>query len=207
MNEQLKTPQQQDVSSDDENTENIESSKPNFMERLSEDFKTLDLEEKFEFDAPIFSQMLSDYERSIDRANNEKMRRLVEDNRSKSVKWTDQTQSDSDDDDYADYDDDDDVSDESDKENRSSVIRITHTKVSEELERNRKVSRDKGEIETPADIYSVFYRPKSILKNAASLESEIRAQDDDYLSKSEQQPQQHTSDTFKFERQKVETYF
>jgi hypothetical protein len=86
---------------------------------------------------------------------------------------------DRDDDDEVDYtDSDDDYEDEEDDSSvkvstdakttkAPAVIKIKHTKseMLDELERRHRLSRERPALDNPGDIYNMFYKPKSILKN------------------------------------------
>ena len=209
----------------------------NFMHNLENDIKHLDLGEKFESLAPpittpsaqTFEDMLKEYEKNIDRKNNETMEQLFKTRRDsdlksvKSVKWSDEHLDEDKGDESYDEDDEEDYDLELDKENKenqdevnvsaeSKVIKITHT-TSEKIEetlRNLKVSRVKPELNSPSDIYTVFYKPKSILKpsitsqlddNANNLYSEVDCETQKETSKSEIK----NAEFEKFEPQKVKT--
>jgi hypothetical protein len=87
-----------------------------------------------------------------------------------------------DDDDY-DYDEDEDEEFYEENDNESikiknndqvctKVINIKHTKSIEldDKQRNQKVSRDKPSLDTPGDIWSMYHKPKSILKSKNNFE-------------------------------------
>jgi prefoldin subunit 5 len=56
---------------------------------------------------------------------------------------------------------------DSSKTRNPIVIKIKHTQSEElcDLERRRNFSRDKPQLDNPGDIYNMFYKPKSILRN------------------------------------------
>jgi hypothetical protein len=211
------------------------TSTSNFMHNLENDIKRLDLGEKFESLAPpittpsaqTFQDMLKEYEKNIDRKNNEMMEQLFKERRDsdlksvKSVKWSDEHLDEEKGDESYDEDNEDEYDLELDEENKenqdevnvsaeSKVIKITHTtneKIEEKL-RNLKVSRVKPELNSPGDIYTVFYKPKSILKpsmtsqiddNANNIHSEVDRDKKEETIKSEIK----NAEFEKFEPQKV----
>lgn len=232
----------EDEDEDEENNLKIDesyveetTSTSNFMHNLENDIKHLDLGEKFESLAPpittpsaqTFEDMLKEYEKNIDRKNNEMMEQMFKTRRDsdlksvKSVKWSDEHLDE--DKGNESYDEDDEEEndldlDEENKENQDEVnvpaesktIKITHTtseKIEEKL-RNLKVSRVKPELNSPGDIYTVFYKPKSILKpsmtsqlddNGNNLHSEVDRETQKETSKSEIK----NAEFEKFEPQKV----
>ena len=62
----------------------------------------------------------------------------------------------------------------------TNIIRITHTKEEElsEKERQLRISRAKQELNSPGDIYTLFHKPKSILKVGSSSSSNISLNSD-----------------------------
>jgi hypothetical protein len=149
-------------------------------------------------------EMFAEYEKNIDRENNqmieEKLKTRVQVIKSerKSVKFAENVedkenfgtirneygydQREQEEDEESDYDEDSEDSDDYEEEldeltiRTPHTIRIKHTKSFEldEKENNLKLSREKPSINTPADIYSCFYKPKSILKATSSSEMNIQ---------------------------------
>ena len=146
----------------------------------------------------MFDDMLKEYDKNIDRKNNESISKEIEkklkhssdsQKSKKSVKWSDENlnkiaeiervEYDSDDydeeqdedDDYEEYDTDEEQAEENVKvESAPITLYIKHTKTAEleEIDRKLKISREKPEINSPGDIYAHFYKPKSILKSSST---------------------------------------
>ena len=108
-------------------------------------------------------------------------------------------------------DDADEVSDYEDLDEEAqvctNVIKIKHTKNYELDEKDRisKISRDKPILDTPGDIYNVYYKPKSILKSKMT-----NIQDTQLGNKVFNEPERFEANesstkenNFKFEPQKV----
>lgn len=134
-----------------------------------------------------FDKLVQEYDKTIDRRNNEEMSKKLtkvaneKKERNRRVKWQDKSENirvvDSDDDDYSqdddDYYDSDDDYDDTREAPEPIVIKIKHTNTEKlaEIERNLAVSRDRPELNSPGDIYSYFFKPKSILKKTNSSDS------------------------------------
>lgn len=163
--------------------------------------------------AQTFEEMLKEYEQSIDRDNNKYMQDLLkssydskfmEGETKKRVKWSDQAEKEEEEEEEWDEEDENsddyEYSDEEEKESekvepyKPTIIHIKHTKseLLDEIDRNRKVSREKPELDSPGDIFSVFYKPKSILKatshehlNKAELEMNVEEKQPEMAQKDE----------------------
>ena len=100
------------------------------------------------------------------------------------------------------------MSDESDRgtindETCSVVINFKHTKTSKDLDRNLMISRDKPCLNSPGDVYKMFYKPKSILKTQTnSIISENQEIDDD-SEKITEKSLEGKENLLKFEPEKV----
>jgi hypothetical protein len=198
INASLKTNNPTQKDSDDDDTDQSDDEEPGALKidesGLEDDLKSLRLQDtddqrapstaQFEADSlrnQAFDDMLKEYEKNIDRKNNEvvaesfKIKDTNVKKETKSVKWSDAIEDNESDEDDCDDDDDEDDDDlnaanSDDKENvkpSTKIIKINHTTNSliEEKIRNRKVSIDKADENlTPGDIFNVFYKPKSILK-------------------------------------------
>jgi len=113
----------------------------------------------------------------------------------------------------SDYDDVDDYEDSDDYEGAPEVsnirapytIRIEHTKSTQldEKEHNLKVSREKPAINSPADIYSCFYKPKSILKPNISSDMKIQFKGEEQIETLTEKTEPKNAENEKFEPLKV----
>lgn len=184
---------EEEEENEEEENEESERKEVTFMEQLERDIEKMDLEEKFEVgeEETKLKEMMKDYEVNINRKNNELVEKAlkeklqsskssvsIENGGKKRVKWSDDTQESEENEEEESYDEDEEEYDEDDEEfteeeeiaeTKSVVIHIKHTKndLLDNKERNRRLSRDKPEIDSPADIYTVFNKPKSILKKTS----------------------------------------
>ena len=143
----------------------------NFMQKLEEDIKNLDNGEKFVEDESL-RDLIKEYDQKIDRENNLRIEKALK----KQVKWldVDQPKNELDQVHENDYSESETQSEEEDdviQDQEPIRIEVKHTKneAIEYQDRKLKLSRDKPEINSPADIFKVFYKPKSILKNTGSV--------------------------------------
>lgn len=141
----------------------------NFMQKLEEDIKNLDNGEKFVEDKNLID-LIKEYDQKIDRENNLRIEKALK----KQVKWSDvdQKKNQYEETQENEYSESEIESDEEEitQDHEPIRIEIKHT-INEAIEyqdRKLKFSRDKPEINSPADIFKVFYKPKSILKNTCS---------------------------------------
>lgn len=145
----------------------------NFMQKLEEDIKNLDVGEKFEEEN--LRELMREYDEKIDRENNSKIEKKLK----KQVKWSDIDQEKIQveimkGDEEENFSETETETEEDLDENIGPIrIEIKHTKCEliDQLDRKLKFSRDKAEINSPADIYNLFNKPKSILKNSGSFNS------------------------------------
>ncbi|CAF1001401.1 unnamed protein product [Brachionus calyciflorus] len=184
----LYKPKENKIEKVEENTEEEEeedvvqivNNGPNFMSQLEEDIKNLDLGEKFDEDDEQLRNLMSEYDKGINRENNKQ----IEKDLKKQVKWSNVEESQAKKVENSQYDEDDFEYSESDEEEEEEEddeiaeeyvkvepikIQIKHTanEFIEEQDRRLRLSREKPEINSPADIYSVFNKPKSILKKTS----------------------------------------
>jgi hypothetical protein len=181
----------------------------------------------------MFDEMLKEYDKNIDRKNNELISKEIERNfnqnkqkNKKSVKWSDEKlnkiteiekaeEYDSDDyeedDDFDEYDSDEETEEDHivKVEPGPLTIHIKHTKTVEldESDMKLKLSREKPQINSPGDIYTHFYKPKSILKSSSitsiSSDNEIRSSDDNEKSQPVIKADPKNAELGKFEPEKV----
>ena len=89
----------------------------------------------------------------------------------------------------------------------TNVIKIKHTKSYEldEKDRINKISRDKPILDTPGDIYSVFYKPKSILKSKITNIQDTQGENKVFNEPARFEAEESSTkeNNFKFEPQKV----
>ena len=223
-----------ETDSDDEPSSNKKATETDeFIKRLTQNIEDLDLGQKFEqIEEPkkmnsslniknlTFEEMLKDYENQIDRKNNQEIEKMLKFKfesgeeeakigARKGVKWSDVEKAKSE----SEGEDDEEYYEDEDKSPTTIHLKINHTRstVLDEIERNRKVSRDKPIIETPADIYNVFFKPKSILKRPSvdytaeeSLEKFKFPTESSTASNKEIKPSnEENKPAFKFEPHKV----
>lgn len=224
--------------------EPIPTKPSSLIEQLAEQFKVMDIEETAS--ERIFSQeseylsktdeaelknLMSEYDKQVDRENNKKMAKILNANaksikgseEKKHVKWSDpeskseyiDIDDDDHDDDYDDYDDDEDYyeedeatsepADEEEASKQPAVIRIKHTsnKTLEEIDRRNRLSRDKPELNSPGDIYNVFYKPKSILKQSSKENIPVVSHQDQDSKKTISKESPKNAENQKFEPEKV----
>ena len=195
----------------DENTKNLDKDIAK-LSRLDDDRTSSEANKHSEvahLSQQTFEDMLKEYETTIDRKNNQMIEQTLKINdidrnksASKSVKWSDLNSPRSEHDDEDDDDEDEDAEESEDeeedyvaeseddlsKENKNhavtKIIRIKHTEseIIEEKLRNLKFSREKPEVNSPGDIFNVFYKPKSILKQSQTA-SELGSTEDETKSK------------------------
>ena len=169
------------------------------MDQLAEQIQKLDTEEKFDRETDNLNfendlqNLINDYDKSINRKNNEAVAKILREQMEKSkkrVKWSDSNENienvgkvddlieqdeeeeDNDEEEYSDYEEDyEEYSEENDQKiaekTQPCVIKIRHTQSDalDELDRINRLSRDKPVLDSPGDIFKVHYKPKSILKN------------------------------------------
>lgn len=101
-----------------------------------------------------------------------------------------------------------DESEVEDEEPCPSVINFRHTVASDEYERNLMLSRDKPCLNSPGDVYKVFYKPKSILKTHKNSESVTKSNQvkEDYSIKENEQKFEGKESSFKYEPEKVNNF-
>jgi hypothetical protein len=273
INEQLKSSRQikpldDDEQPDDEdfleNSKSKETYENSFMDKLQRDFEQMDVQEmrinvdddkseseKYESE---FNQMLSNYDKTIDKKNNKFIEKeflldLAEKNKttdlnkpSKTVKWQEESNkndiaqikpsllirssndSDDEDEEVDDENNNNDVESEKESfENSQEIaphrIQIRHTKndIIDEMARRRKLTRSEPTVavDSPADIYLKYYKPKSILKSNERNEalSEKNAPVNVKFDLKEEKRKkitansETTDDEFKFEPNKVKFQF
>jgi hypothetical protein len=156
-----------------------EAKEENFMDALANDVERLDLGEKFE-------SMLNDYDKSIDRENNQRVAQVLKKTTQKKVKWNDSDDRSPPSSSSGETDEEQEEDDEKEESGPFKII-IKHTKSEkiDELQRNERVSRDKPEINSPADIFNQFYKPKSILKKTSEEPTEFPPQQDTEIRSNE----------------------
>jgi hypothetical protein len=223
---------------EDEEEEKKKNQNINDLNMMNERFDQMMIDEKKarenseEYNS-MFDEMLREYDKNIDRKNNEFISKEIEkkldqhqQKSKKSVKWSDENLNKINNIEIAEYDSDDyDEDDEYDEDYQGEeeveldngsklkptplTIHIKHTKTAEidEIEKNLKLSRDKPEINSPGDIYTHFYKPKSILKSSSttsiSSSDEMKSSDIDEKSKIVQKLEPKNAESGKFEPEKV----
>lgn len=164
-----------------------------------------------------FDKLIQDYNKTIDRENNlmmeKKLKSVTEKKQEqRRVKWQDKSEhvriveDEGDEDDYySDSQEDEYDSDDQEEEVKVSqqpiIIKIKHTKSEKlaEIERNLSLSRDKPDINSPGDIYTHFFKPKSILKNTnGENRTEV-----DKSSKTSEEPIENKAKPANFDPHKV----
>jgi hypothetical protein len=165
-----------------------------------------------------FDKLIQDYNKTIDRENNlmmeKKLKSVTEkkQEQQRRVKWLDKSENvrivdeeDDEDDYYSDSQEDEYDSDDQEEEVKVSqqpiIIKIKHTKSEKlaEIERNLSLSRDKPDINSPGDIYTQFFKPKSILKNTnGENRTEV-----DKSSKTSEEPIENKAKPANFDPHKV----
>lgn len=200
-----------------------------FIKILSEQSKITETDQEYN---KMFDEMLKEYDKNIDRKNNEFMSIAIEKNfkqnqmqkTKKSVKWSDENlnkiteieKAEYDSDDYDEEDEDyDDYYEEDENDNITKpgptpfIINIKHTQNDEidQIDRKLKLSRDRPEINSPGDIYSNFYKPKSILKSSSTSSLSHETSDDVDIKKPVEKVEPKNAEMGKFEPEKVPIKF